>query len=68
MTEKKDNSLVYVLAGLLGALLGMGTVYMLEKSSRLNDQDNLLTRKNVSRVGLGAISFLYSLIGSNKKQ
>ena len=66
MTEKNNNSFIYLLAALLGASLGIGTVYLLEKTDALEGEQNLLNKKNISKVGLGAVSFLYSLLGNKK--
>jgi len=67
MTEKNNNSLIYLFAALFGALLGIGSVYILEKTDALEGEDNLLNKKNISKVGLGAVSFLYSILGKNKR-
>ena len=66
MTEKKSNSLLYFLGGIFGALIGLLTAYLLEKSAELEGDENILSSKKISKIGIGTISFLYALIGKGK--
>jgi hypothetical protein len=66
MSEKKNNSALYLIGGLFGAIIGLASVYLLEKSGDLEGEENIFNSKNLSKVGLKAISFLYPLIGKGK--
>ena len=66
MSDKKDNSLLYIFGGISGALIGILAAFLLEKSSEAAGEENVLTGKNLSRIGLGAIAFLYPFIGKGK--
>jgi hypothetical protein len=66
MTEKKSNSILYLLSSLFGALVGLLAAYLLEKSAELEGEENILTSKKISRIGIGTVSFLYTLIGKGK--
>lgn len=64
--QKKNNSITYIIGGIFGGLVGIATVYLLEKSGDIEGDENIITKKNLSKVGLGTISLLYSLIGKGK--
>jgi len=64
--QKKNNSTIYFIGGIFGAIVGIATVYLLEKSGDMEGDENIITKKNLSKVGLGTISLLYSLIGKGK--
>ena len=66
MADKKNNSILYVFGSLIGAVVGLVGVYLLEKSSELEGEESILSSKKLSKIGLGAISFLYPLIGKEK--
>jgi hypothetical protein len=66
MPEKKNNSTLYIFSGLIGAFIGLIGAYLLEKSGELEGEENMFTSKKVSKIGLGAITFLYTLIGKEK--
>ena len=66
MNKNSDKSLQYITGGIIGALIGVAAIYFMEKSGELNDEENIFNRKTLASVGLGAISFLYSLIGKGK--
>ena len=66
ISEKKNNSHIYVLGGFFGAILGIASVYLLEKSGELDGEENIFSTKNLSKVGLKSVSFLYALIGQGK--
>jgi hypothetical protein len=68
MPEKKSNSLIYLFGGIIGALVGIFAAYLLEKSAEIEEGENTLTGKKISRIGVGTISFLYSLIGKGGKR
>ncbi len=66
MSEKKNNSILYLLGGVFGALIGLLSAYLLEKSAELEGGENILTSKKISRIGIGTVSLLYTLIGKGK--
>jgi len=66
MPENKNNSTLYIFSVLFGALVGLIGAYILEKSGELEGEENKFTSKKLSKIGLGAITFLYTLIGKGK--
>jgi hypothetical protein len=66
MENKKNKTLIYLVGGVAGALVGVVTAYLLDQSGELEGEDNSLNSKNLSKVGLSTISLLYSLIGKGK--
>ena len=66
MSEKKSNSFLYLFGGVFGALVGLLGAYLLEKSADLEGEENMLTSKKISRIGIGTVSLLYTLIGKGK--
>lgn len=66
MSEKKSNSMLYLFGGVFGTLVGLLAAYLLEKSADLEEGENILTSKKISRIGIGTVSLLYTLIGKGK--
>ena len=66
MSEKKNNSILYLFGGVFGALIGLLSAYLLEKSAELEEGENILTSKKISRIGIDIVSLLYTLIGKGK--
>ena len=66
MPDKNNNTTPYFIGGILGALVGVAVAYLLEKSNELDDDESIYNRKNLTKVGLRTISFLYSIIGKGK--
>jgi len=64
----KNKNITYFIGGIFGALVGLLTVFLLEKSDQLEDQDVLkISPERASKVGLGIISFLWGLVGKGQK-
>jgi len=66
MSKQINKSTIYLAGGLFGAMLGVAAAYLIDKSSENEGEENLFSSKNISKVGLGTISFLYTLIGKGK--
>ena len=66
MSERKSNSNLYLFGSVFGALVGLLSAYLLEKSAELEGGENILTSKKISRIGIGTVSLLYTLIGKGK--
>jgi len=66
MDEKKNNFELYVVGGIIGAVIGVVAAILLDKSTKLDRSDPHLTGKKLSRLGFGAVSALWSLIEAGK--
>ena len=66
MNNSSNKTTQYIAGSIIGALIGIAAVYLLEKTNELNDEESVYNKKMLSKVGLGTISFLYSLIGKGK--
>jgi len=66
MEEKKSNFELYLMAGIIGAVIGVIAALLIEKSSEVEGGESLLTRKKLSKLGLGTVSALWSLIDHGK--
>ncbi len=66
MEEKKNNFELYLMGGIIGAVIGVIAAMLIEKSSELEGSEPQLTRKKLSRLGFGTVSALWSLIDPGK--
>ena len=66
MSKQNSKTTQYLIGGLFGAILGIASVYLLDKSGELEGEENIFASKNILKIGLGTISFLYKLIGKGK--
>jgi len=66
MDEKKNNFELYVVGGIIGAVIGVVAAILADKSAKLDGSDSHLSGKKLSRLGLGAVSALWSLIETGK--
>ena len=68
MSEKRNNSYLYLIGGLLGAVIGILAAYLMKKSAEYEGKEMSITRKHISRIGISTVSYLYSLIGKRGKR
>jgi gas vesicle protein len=68
MDEHKNKFSRYILGGLVGAVIGMIAAYLIERSADFSGEEYKLTSKKLSKVGLGTISLLWSLLDQDKKE
>lgn len=66
MDEKRINYSSYLIGGLIGAFIGVVAAFLIERSSEFEGDENPLSRKRLSKLGLGIISFLWQLIDQGK--
>jgi UDP-N-acetylmuramate-alanine ligase len=66
MEEKKNNFELYLVGGIVGAVIGVIAAMLIEKSANLEGSDPRLSGKKLSRLGFGAVSALWSLIEPGK--
>lgn len=67
MEEKKSNFELYLVGGIIGAVIGVVAAVLIEKSTEVEGGESLLTRKKLSKLGLGTVSALWSLIDHGQK-
>lgn len=68
MEEKKSNFDLYLIGGLIGAAIGVIAVFLLEKSSEYNESGPNLSREQLTKLGFGTVSALWTLIDPGKRQ
>ena len=66
MDEKKSNFELYLVGGIIGAVIGVVAAILVDKSAKLEGSDPRLNGKKLSRLGFGAVSALWSLIEPGK--
>lgn len=67
MNEDNDNNFgTYILGGLVGAIVGVLAAYLIDKSSELEGEESKFSGKKLSRLSMGTISLLWSLIQKGK--
>lgn len=66
MDEKKNNYGLYMVGGIIGAVIGVVAAILIDKSAKLEGSDPQLTGKKLSRLGFRAVSALWSLIEPGK--
>ena len=66
MDEKKNSVELYVVGGIIGAVIGVVAAILVDRSAKLDGSDPHLSGKKLSRLGLGAVSALWSLIETGK--
>ena len=66
MSEKKGKYLLYVAGGSIGALVGILAAYILDQNELLDTKNSGLSKKKLSRLGMGTISMLWSLLEKGK--
>lgn len=66
MDKKKSNFELYVVGGIIGAAVGVVAAILVDRSAKLEGSDPRLNARKLSRLGLGAVSAIWSLIESGK--
>ncbi len=66
MDEKKSNVELYFVGGIIGAIIGIVAAILIDKSAKLEGSDPHFNGKKLSKLGLKAISALWSLIEPGK--
>jgi len=66
MDKKNSNFELYMIGGIVGAVIGEVAAILVEKSAKLEGSDPHLNVKKLSRLGFGTISALWSLIDPGK--
>jgi len=66
MNEKKSNFELYLVGGFIGAVIGVVVAILIDKSARLEGSDTRLDGKKLSKLGIGTVSALWSLIEAGK--
>ena len=66
MDEKKSNYELYLVGGIIGAVIGVVAAILVDRSAKLEGSDPHLNVKKLSKLGFGAVSALWSLIEPGK--
>ena len=66
MSENNKNNLLYFAGGFIGAVVGVLAVYILDKNEQLDNKDSGLPKRKLSKLGMGTVSMLWSLIEKGK--
>jgi len=66
MSENNKNNLLYFAGGIIGAVVGVLAVYILDKNEQLDNKGSGLPKKKLSKLGMGTVSMLWSLIEKGK--
>ena len=66
MEEKKNNFELYLVGGIIGAIIGVVAAMLVERSANLEGSDPHLSGKKLVKLGFGAVSTLWSLIETGK--
>jgi glycerol uptake facilitator-like aquaporin len=67
MEEKKDNSLIYIIGGVAGALLGVAVAHVLLKSSESDEKPLQITPQKGVQIGLHTANFIHGLLSLIRK-
>lgn len=65
--EDKNNSLIYVIGGVAGALLGVVIAHALVKSSEIEEKPIQLSPQKGLQIGLQTVGFARGLLNLLKK-
>lgn len=62
MNNQNNKIKTYVLGGLIGAVIGVVTALLIDRSSELEGNEFKFNGKKASKTAMGVISLLWSLI------
>ncbi len=66
MDENKSKFEQYLVAGFIGAVIGVVAAILIDKSTKLEGRDPRLNGKKLSKLGFRTVSALWSLIEPGK--
>ena len=66
MDENKSNFELYLVGGIVGAVIGVVAAILIDKSAKLEGSDPRLNVKKLTKLGFGAISALWSMLEPGK--
>ena len=66
MSEKNRRYLLYFTGSAIGAVVGIIAAYIMDQNEQLDNKNTGIQKKKLSKLGMGTISMLWSLIERGK--